>query len=285
MNPHPPLHWLRTFAYAAQHKSFTKSAQSMNLTQAAVSKQMRALEQALNQPLFNREAHGISLTELGERYLVEVQAALSTLDGATEDLFGLRQRGVLQLRVNISFAHWVLSQRLSGLYERLPDLQMEMTHTVWDVNREPVGGDIDIRYGIGPWKGFSAMRLTRDELFPATGKNIQNPQDLPLINVLGYRSGWQWYAKQTGQPELLKRQQRSVDNSIIAYQMAAQGLGIVLARSSFMEHELASASLQDLDLPRCPTEEGFFALCSSSAQLPPSGREVWRWLADQFEDI
>lgn len=285
MNPHPPLHWLRTFACAAQQRSFTKAAQTLNLTQAAVSKQMRALEQALNQPLFNREAHGISLTELGERYLVEVQAALNTLDGATEDLFGLRQRGVLQLRVNISFAHWVLSQRLPDLYRRLPDLQMEMTHTVWDVNREPVGGDIDIRYGMGPWKGFSAMRLTRDELYPAVGNGVEDHPQLPLINVLGYRSGWQWYAKQTGQPALLNRPQRSVDNSIIAYQMAAQGLGIVLARSSFMEHESASSTLSDLGLPRCVTDEGFFALCSGSSQLPPAGREVWRWLADQFSGV
>ncbi len=285
MNPHPPLHWLRTFASAAQLKSFTKAAQALNLTQAAVSKQMRALEQALNQPLFNREAHGITLTELGERYLVEVQAALNTLDGATEDLFGLRQRGVLQLRVNISFAHWVLSPKLADLYSQLPDLQMEMTHTVWDVNREPVGGDIDIRYGTGPWKGFSALRLTRDELFPATGTGTEDHPQLPLINVLGYRSGWQWYAKQTGQPELLNRPQRSVDNSIIAYQMAAQGLGVVLARSSFMEHAMANSSLRDMQMQRCKTEEGFFALCSGSAQLPQAGRDVWRWLADEFEGV
>ena len=283
MNPHPPLHWLRTFASAARQLSFTRAASELNLTQAAVSKQMRALEQALNQPLFNRQAHGIQLTELGERYLIEVQAALAALDGATEDLFGLRQRGVLQLRVNISFAHWVLQPRLGDLYTSIPDLQMEMTHTVWDVNREPVGGDIDIRYGSGPWKGFSTIRLTRDQLYPASqpGTDLNDPT-LPLINVLGYRSGWQWYAQQSQQPELLRRPQRSVDNSIIAYQMAAQGLGIVLARSSFMQHDWAQQNLQDLGLPKLQSEEGFFALSSGSVQLPAAGRQVWRWLDEQF---
>ena len=86
MSQQTPLIWLRTFAAAAKHCSFTRAAQELHITQAAVSKHMRALELHLGQVLFVRQAHGLQLTELGSRYRVEVEAALMNLDNATSDL-------------------------------------------------------------------------------------------------------------------------------------------------------------------------------------------------------
>lgn len=275
MKKNTPLPWLRTFVAAADCLSFTEAARELALTQAAVSKQMRSLELTLKQPLFVRKAHGLSLTEMGERYLIEVRAALAAIDGATEDLFGLRQASSVQLKVNISYSHFVLTPKLAKLYALLPDTPIELTHSIWDVNKEPLTGDIDIRYGQQPWPDVQAVRLGRDQLFPAIGKNSQLEPELPLINVLGYRSGWHWYAQQTGQSHWLARPQRSVDNSILAYQMAAAGLGVVLVRSSFMPHPWCQANLEPL-AEAVSSEEGFFALLSPSAS--EATKPVWQWL-------
>lgn len=280
MKTHPPLAWLRTFAYAAEHLSFTQAASALNLTQAAVSKQMKALEQSLNQPLFHRQAHGLQLTEMGRRYLPEVRAALNALDSATEDLFGQRQRHGVQLRINMSYAQWILQPRLPELYALLENNPLEMTHTIWDVTQEPVGGDIDIRYGTPPWKNLEAQRLTRDTLFPACAADIDwQSATVPLIHVLGYRSGWRWYAEQSQDRSWLHRPHRAVDNSVMAYQMAAQGLGVVLARSSFLQHPWAQKHLWYPPAPQIQSEEGFFALRTQHKVLSEAAQTVWDWLS------
>jgi len=281
MKSNTPLHWLRTFMVAAEQQSFTRAAQVLSLTQAAVSKQMRSLEIQLKQPLFNRHAHGLSLTEMGQHYLIEVKAALEALDGATEDLFGLRQKDTVKLRTNIAFAHWILVERLPALYQQYPGLKLELSHSVWDVSHEPISGDIDIRYGLEPWPGLSAVRLTRDSLYPAGSANSSIDKAPALINVLGYRCGWQWYAEQARQPQLLSEQQLSVDNSVIAYPMAAEGLGLVLARSSFMHNDWAKSHLVDAGLPHCRSDEGYFALCADPDKLSPMAQSVWQWLISQ----
>jgi len=275
------LQWLRTFKVAAEQQSFTRAAQVLSLTQAAVSKQMRSLEMHLKQPLFNRLAHGLSLTEMGQHYLIEVKAALNALDTATEDLFGLRQKDTVKLRTNIAFAHWLLVERLPDLYLQNPGLKLELSHSVWDVSHEPVSGDIDVRYGLEPWPGLCSIRLTRDSLYAAGATNASIENAPALINVLGYRYGWQWYAEQTQQPKILRGQQLSVDNSVIAYPMAAEGLGLVLARSSFMQNGWAKTHLVDAGLPHCKSDEGYFALCTDPDRLSPMAQAVWEWLGEQ----
>ena len=281
MKSNIPLQWLRTFMVAAEQLSFTRAAQELSLTQAAVSKQMRSLEIRLKQPLFNRLAHGLSLTEMGGHYLVEVKAAIKALDGATEDLFGLRQKDTVRLRTNIAFARWLLVERLPDLYGQNPGLKLELSHTVWDVSHEPISGDIDIRYGLEPWPGLSAIRLTRDRLYAAGAPQLDIEKQPALINVLGYRHGWEWYAEQTRQPQILGGQQLSVDNSVIAYPMAAEGLGLVLARSSFMQNDWARIQLVDIGLPHCQSDEGYFALCTDPDRLSPMAQAVWEWLNEQ----
>jgi DNA-binding MarR family transcriptional regulator len=87
--PHlPTLNWLRTFESAARHMSFTTAAAELNLTQAAVSQQIKLLEHYLCQPLFQRMPRGLQLTEAGKAYLPKVKDALDRLSMATQEVFG-----------------------------------------------------------------------------------------------------------------------------------------------------------------------------------------------------
>jgi LysR family transcriptional regulator, glycine cleavage system transcriptional activator len=278
-----PLIWLRTFVAAARWCSFTRSAQELNITQAAVSKHMRALELHVGKPLFVRQAHGIQLTELGSRYQIEVEAALLALDHATSDLFGLGDQRSVNLHCNMAFSQYWLMPRLSGLYAQYANLDVELHHSIWDMRHEPIKGDIHIRYGLDNWQHTQTLRLTDDELVPmvARGVSVGEIEDLPLIHVLGYRHGWHWYAEQTAQELLLLRKQRKVDNSVAAYLMAAQGLGMVLVRSSFVQNQWIEQNLRTIQLPACKTPEGFFALLNEQKQATEQVQQVWNWLQDR----
>lgn len=284
MSQQTPLIWLRTFAAAAKHCSFTRAAQELHITQAAVSKHMRALELHLGQVLFVRQAHGLQLTELGSRYRVEVEAALMNLDNATSDLFGMRDQRRIELHCNMAFSEWWLVPRLATLYDQYPDLDVEIHHSIWDMQNEPIKGDIHIRYGLADHFGDRALRLTEDQLIPMVANGLSPAQlaALPLIHILGYRHGWHWYVEQTQLPDLLQRRQRSVDNSVVAYQMAAQKLGIALVRSSFVTHPWIEDNLASIELPACATPEGFFALQRDRQVAVEQQQWLWDWLSDQI---
>ena len=282
MAKNTPLIWLRTFAAAARLSSFTHAAQELHLTQAAVSKHMRALELHVGKSLFVRQAHGIKLTELGSRYQDEVEAALVSLDHATYDIFGMGDQRSVNLHCNLSFSHWWLMPKLSEFYALHPKVDVELNHSIWDMQNEPVKGDIHVRYGLGQWPEDQALRLTDDELVPMVAAHlpIEHAMALPLLHVLGYRHGWYWYVEQVQQEWLLDRAHRKVDNSVAAYTMAAQGLGVVLVRSSFIGHAWIAQYLQALDLPRVKTPEGFFALWNGPSQSSEQVIQMWNWLAE-----
>ena len=83
----PSLNWLRVFEAAARTQSFARAAEQLNMSAAAVSQQVKALEGHLGSALFQRHAHAVSLTEAGRAYLPSVQQSLLMLGNATDGLF------------------------------------------------------------------------------------------------------------------------------------------------------------------------------------------------------
>ena len=100
----PPLAWLRAFEASARHSSFTAAAQELNLTQAAVSHQVRSLEKHLGVMLFERLARTLRLTEMGTAYLPPLRRAFDELTAATSGLFGPIGKHTLVVRAPVSFA-------------------------------------------------------------------------------------------------------------------------------------------------------------------------------------
>jgi LysR family glycine cleavage system transcriptional activator len=94
----PPLSWLRAFEASARHLSFTHAAQELNLTQAAISKQIKLLEHYLREPLFQRQPRSLVLTKVGAAYLPKVRDAFERLAAGTEEVFGSRRTEMLTCR-------------------------------------------------------------------------------------------------------------------------------------------------------------------------------------------
>ena len=149
----PPLNGLRAFEAAARHMSFTDAADELSVTQAAISHQVRGLEQRLGLKLFVRRNRSLLLSEAGQAYLPSVRGAFDQLNEATEKLLQKDRGGHLTVTTTASFAMKWLVPRLGGFQRANPEIDVRISTGTGliDFSREDV--DIGIRYGRGHWPG------------------------------------------------------------------------------------------------------------------------------------
>ncbi|TAM25327.1 MAG: LysR family transcriptional regulator [Candidimonas sp.] len=229
------LNWLRTFEAAGRHLSFSLAAAELNMSQSAVSQQVKLLEHKLGKSLFKRQTRSIQLTIEGRAYLDVVQEGLQRLSLGMKNIFGSVAEGVLDLSVNNTFAQLWLVPRLGRFMELHPKLSLRMLQTNWDIDYPTSRAELEIRYGSGNWPGFEVRSLLSHQLQPYCCvqfvNTLRTPNDLfgaPLIDVLGTPSGWRdWQHRYTlGQHEPIHR--FNVDSYEIAASMAIEGMGICL---------------------------------------------------------
>lgn len=258
----PPLTWLRAFEAAARTLSFTHAGAELHLTQAAVSKHVKALEDHLGQALFVRRARGLDLTRAGAAYVPKVADALERLALGTREVFGRRPPGALTLRATVAFATAWLAPRLPRFLDAHPGLPLRLLASVWNEPPAPGDVDLDIRYGTGRWPGEPSRRLTWETIAPvcAPGRRPATPDALAdhrLLHVLGYHEGWGTWLQAAGARGVDAGAGLHLDTSLAAFELAAQGAGVALGRRSLVGPALASGRLvEPFDLA-VPIEEGF----------------------------
>lgn len=289
----PPLTWLRAFEAAARSLSFTNAGAELNLTQAAVSKHVKALELHLNQPLFIRRPRSLELTKSGEAYLPKVQDALERLATGTREVFGRRRSKVLTLRCAVSFAVNWLSSRLPAFLDAHPDIQVRVISSVWNDPFDKDAFDLDIQYGTGDWPGFTHTRLTWDTITPLCAPGLlqktplNGPNDLRnhrLLHVMGYQEGWGVWLAAAQARDVDPGQGLHLDTSLTAYRIAAEGGGIALGRSSLAKGDLAAGRLIAPFALSVPIEEAFYLLEPQEKTKHPLGNEFCEWIKAQAED-
>lgn len=281
----PPLPWLRAFEASARHLSFTNAASELNLTQAAISKQVKLLEQYLREPLFERLPRSLTLTKAGSAYLPKVNDAFERLSAGTLEVFGGRRMGILSVRAPVGYAITWLAARLPRFIAAHPKTQVRIVSSVWAEDYESETFDLDVRYGFGKWAGFEADRLTWERLIPIClpeiGARMASPDDLGkerLLHVLGYQEGWATWLAAAGTTHVDPGSGLWFDTTPMALEVAAQGGGVALGRSSMLERELASGRLMcpfDLELP---IDEGFFLTAPEKGPRHPDAEVFRDWL-------
>lgn len=279
----PPLTWLRAFEASARTLSFTQAGAELHLTQAAISKHVKALEQHLGQPLFLRRPRGLELTKSGAAYLPKVQDALERLVIGTREVFGQRRSNALTLRCAVSFAVNWLAPRLPEYLERYPGRNIRLLSSVWKDAFDAADFDLDIQYGTGHWPGFNCHRLTWETITPlcAPSCDVRTPDDLRhhrLLHVLGYHEGWGIWLKAAGVHPVDAGAGLHLDTSLAAFELAARGGGIALGRRSLAGHALASGQLVapfDLALP---IDETFYLVEPAGNSTHPDAPQFAEWL-------
>ena len=247
----PPLNSLRVFETAAQRLSFTRAAEELCVTTAAVSHQIKLLEDHLGIKLFVRSNNVLALTEAGERYLPRVREAFRALAQATDALMD-QNNVVLKVAVAPTFGAKWLVPRLYRFLAQHPDIRVEINT---DGERSYRNSDITIdsrRAGFGELsvEPFIASAVV-PVCSPALAAGIAEPADLARLTLLHETSArndadypdWAEWFSAVGMGEVDTRQGPVFSLALMALQAAIDGQGVALAQSLLVDYDVAAGRL------------------------------------------
>ncbi len=284
----PPLNWLRAFEAAARHLSFTNAAHELNLTQAAISKQVKLLELHLRQQLFVRLPRSLALTKSGEAYVPKVKDAFDRLSLGTQEVFGRQRGSVITVRCAVSFAVNWLAPRLPGFMAKHPKARIRLVSSVWGDNDDANQFDLDIQYGTGNWHNADCYRLTHETLLPLCApvlrSALRTPADLKqhnLLHVIGYQDGWATWLSAAGISDIDPGGGLQCDTSLFAFEVAAYGGGVALGRSSLIGTEIQSGRLVAPFELAVPVDEAFYLITPAHGVLSLDASLFVDWLVTQ----
>lgn len=288
----PPLNALRAFEAAARRLSFTKAAEELCVTQAAVSHQIKGLEEWLGAPLFLRQNRALLLTEAGAAYLPSVKLAFDSLSDATDRLFRRDDSGALTVSTMPSLAAKWLVLRLGRFQERHPDIdvRLQTSSTLVDFTQQDV--DVAIRFGVGHWPGLRAERLMSEELFPVCSpalprreKPLHCPDDLrhyPLLHD-DYIINWGMWLEAAGVSGVDVSRGAVFTDSALMLQAAMMGQGIALARHVLVADDIAAGRLIRLFDVAIPGDFAYYVVAPPHYFQRPKVRVFRDWLFEEAQ--
>ena len=253
----PRLNILRTFEAAGRHLSFSRAAEDLKISQAAVSQQIRQLEDYLNTALFIRHHRRLSLTGTGQAYLDAVHEALNRLDTVTDQLFPGQHQQVVTIRCTSSVAALWLAPQLKSFQMLHRNIQLRVKTLDQSENNQKLrASDLEI---LIPGDGAidrDTAKLFRSVISPVCSPALLADKPRPgqaadllqyeLIHVLGYDDDWHRWFRNHMQNDVDVSRGLLVDSSLIAIEAAQRGEGIMLGRRPFIDSHLQSGKLVEV---------------------------------------
>lgn len=280
----PPLPWLRAFEAAARRGSFAAAASELGLTSAAVSYQVRALEQLLGRPLFERLPRGLRLTDMGKAYLPSIRKAFGELSISTLGIFGPEGDISLDVRVSVSFGVLWLAPRLGGFLAAHPGFRVRLLSAIWGDALPADQTDVDIRFGHGAWPGFNAHLLVNDPVVLVTpiGSKVAGPRDIKpgaLIHILGVEGDWQYLFTAADQAPPFEHVGVTVDTTLAALELVAAGAGVALVLERFARPFIDQGRVRLVPGLALPQEQSHYLLTRDGMNAPRAEAMVFcDWL-------
>ena len=288
----PPLPWLRAFECAARHTSFTAAAHELNLTQAAISHQVRSLEKHLGFPLFERLPRNLRLTDMGGAYLPSVRKAFEDLSASTAGLFGTLGDQSVTVRAPVSYAVLWLAPRLKSFVDSYPEIDIRLCSAIWADALADETTDIEIRFGDGLWPGFQIELIRNEGSVPAchpqlgSGRQftamLRDDSNCPLIHVTGHENLWRRLTQETGVGNVNQRGGIMADTSLAAVELAAHGVGPIIVLKSFTEIAVQEGRLIcPLDIELAMDQSHYLLLPEGAKRMKPETVLFREWLLDE----
>ena len=285
----PRLNVLRTFEAAGRRLNFSVAAKDLNISQAAVSQQIRQLEKYLNASLFIRHHRQLLLTGTGTAYLEAVHEALDRLDTVTDQLFPGSQNQSVTLHCTASVAALWLAPQLGAFQKLHPNIELrirtiEQVYSGYSANN----ADLEIFIQRGNTKHPHAKKLLTSTITPVcspalitqTGQ-LAAPQDIldhQLIHVTGYDDDWHRWFRSHQLIDMAIPQGLLVDGSLIAIEAAQRGDGIMLGRRPFIDHLLQSGELVEAFNKPYHLHADYYVRKSSETKALRPSKLVANWL-------
>lgn len=286
----PSLNGLRAFEAAARHLSFTLAASELNVTQTAISHQIRRLEEELGIRLFIRQNRALALTPEARDYLPGVRAAFNDLRLATDRLLRKEDDKVLTVSTLASLAAKWLLPRLTDFQEQHPGIDVRITTSTSLVDFQRDNVDAAIRYGRGQWPGVRADWLMADELFPVCSpsllrgdKPLRRPEDLrnhPLLHTSNANSDdWRLWLTAAGLPaDIARHPGITFDMIFMTIQAAIDGIGVAMGRTSYVQDDIAKGRLVVPFKIALPADAGFYLVAPEARREAPKLAAFRQWV-------
>lgn len=267
----PPLNALRAFEAAARHGSFATAARELHVTPAAVSHQIKGLEETLGLRLFRRLKRGLELTRAGQAFLPKLSEGFERLGEAVADLHSLAEPGTLAVSAATSFATRWLAPRLHRFVAAHPDLDVRITASTRLVDPgkgdsgpgdaqagSPVeDADIVVRFGTGGYPGFRVDKLLAVSVTPLCSPRL-NAGEHPIRSAADLRHHvlirdnvsfddgrplWDAWFEAAGMAGVDTSPGLRFNHAMLALEAAAEGMGVVLGMPVLAGSDLASGRL------------------------------------------
>ena len=290
----PPLNALRAFEAAARHLSFTKAAEELNVTQAAVSHQVKGLEEALGVTLFRRFNRRLMLSDAGQVYLPELSEVFDRIDHATRRVRQEEEGGPLKVSVSNSLAAKWLLPRLPGFRARHPefDVMVAASDTLVDFTRDDF--DMGVRFGLGHYPGLRTDLLFEDEVFPVCSPQLlEGPHPLRSLDDLRHHTllhddigeselpDWHLWFEASGAPAMDRERGPRFSHSSLVIQAAIEAQGVGLVRASLVGLDLEAGRLVRPFGPSLKSNFACFVVSLESAAERPKVKAFREWLIEQ----
>lgn len=254
----PPLNALRAFEAAARHMSISLAANELRVTPAAISHQIRILEDHIGLPLFTRSGRGLALSDAGSAGLRELREGFSKLSAAMDAIDSLGEAGILSVSVAPSFAAKWLLPRLESfrIAHREIDVHVSASMALSDFAKD--GNDLAIRYGAGRYSDLSVEKLLTESVVPVCSPDFlkqhgpfDGPHDLAEVTLLHDDSpdndpscpNWEMWLSAAGAKHIDSARGLRFNQSSLVIEAAVQGSGIALAKTALASGDLRQGRL------------------------------------------
>ena len=282
-----PLNGLRVFESVASNLSFTDAAEALHVTPAAVSMQIRTLEQYLRVPLFRRKGRSIILTAEGELLLPGVRRGLGTLQQSMQRLRQDRLGGALSISTVASFLQKWLLPRLPRFHDSHPEIELSI-HT----SRAPVdfaSSDFHaaVRMSTGPSAGLYNEKLMDEWFLPVCTRELlakhgplHNAKDLQRFPLLhSSDEEWSLWLDPEGAIDWRERG-TAFDDSLTVLAGAEQGFGLALTRWSLVAQDLAAGRVMRASERVVPCPRSYYFVCPETYVTMPKVQQLLGWLRE-----
>jgi len=292
----PSLDLLQGFEAAARHLSFTKAGEELYLTQSAVSRQIKELEDQLGVELFHRRHRALALTEAGQQFYAATAQVLTTMRTATSRLRAQAGRKTLSVTTTNSFAALWLIPRLAGFTRTHPEVEVKITADTRVQDLERDGLDIAIRHGPASLAGPNAERLFGERVYPVCSPKLlkklplKEPSDLKNHCLLQYSDpdsrhpwlNWKTWLEVAGIADLKPASTLSFSGYDQIIPAAVAGHGVALGRIPLLKDLLAAKELvAPFKNSVADPARGYFAIVSKNAAGRPEAVDFVEWLKEE----
>jgi LysR family transcriptional regulator, glycine cleavage system transcriptional activator len=283
----PPLNALRAFEAAARHLSFTTAASELNVTQAAVSHQIKALEERLGLKLFRRVGRNLLLSDAAQAYLPEIAAAFDRIAGATRRLHQYDAAGVLSATVLPSFAAKWLLPRLGRFRAAHPEIDLRISSSVETVDLMREDFDIALRAGSGDYPGMRADAILSESFFPVCSPALlAGPLPLRAADDLRHhtllhdepRDLWQLWFKMVGIADIDATRGPGFSDSGMLIWAAIEGQGVAIAKGTLAADDLRAGRLVRPFGQSMPADFSYWLVCPEASADRPKIVAFREWL-------